>query len=202
MALHILGDPELYQRVRAEIIASGIINESAGKPKLDMGKFQSLPLLLSIYQECLRRYTSMPMDRQLRVPLDIDGYSLPAGSYVMAPSFPAHYNERVWSTPDHPANTFWAERFIHTQPSRGDFFPYGGGVHICPGRLVSKRQILAAIILLVVQFEFEFVGHVDKDGQPAARGPVPFDVESVGQLGVAQPNRDVLVRMRRARKSQ
>jgi cytochrome P450 len=196
MALHIVEDPELYQRVRTEINAAGIVSESAGKTNLDKGKFQSLPLLLSIYQECLRRYTSLSAIRQLRTNVEVDGYRLPIGSYIMAPSYPAHYNEHVWSTPDQPANTFWAERFMHIQPSPGDFYPYGGGVNICPGRLFSRRQILTAVILLLVEFEFEFIRHIDKNGQPAPQGPIPFDIESCGPRGVARPNRDILVQMR------
>jgi cytochrome P450 len=206
MIIQILRDPDLYRRVRAEVMASNAVKELEGKTYLDMDKLISLPLLLSVHLECLRLYTSVPITRSLRTDVEIDGHKLSAGNYVIAPSYLAHTNERTWSTPSYPASTFWAERFIQRKDTEetnkhapGDFFPYGGGLNLCPGRHIGKQEIFAAIALLLVKFDFEFVGYVDKKGRPTSKGPEAFNFEAHESRGVIQPNHDVLVRMRKAR---
>ena len=206
MIIHILRDPDLYRRVRAEVVAANAIKELEGKTYLDTEKLIHLPLLLSIHLECLRLYTSIPITRSLRNDVEIDGHKLSKGNYVTAPSYLAHTNEQTWSTPGHPASTFWAERFIQkgdaeetSKKAPGDFFPYGGGLNLCPGRHIGKQEIFAAVALLLVRFDFEFVGYVDKKGQRTSKGPEPFNFEACESRGVIQPSTDVLVRMRKAR---
>ncbi|KAI9766225.1 MAG: hypothetical protein M1839_005001 [Geoglossum umbratile] len=210
MLIQILRNPDLYRRVREEIRAADIVatDESTGKTHVDLTKFDSLPLLLSVYMECLRLYMTIIVTRTLRTDLEIDGYTLRAGNNIITPSCLAHYSENAWSTPDHPASTFWAERFLHkagetdekelSKKDPGDFFPYGGGLNICPGRHRGKAEILSAVVMLLAVFEFDFVGYVDGKGRPTTKGPEHFNIEEHGCRGVTQPHCDVVVRMRRA----
>jgi cytochrome P450 len=210
MLIQILGNPDLYRRVRAEVKAAGIvtIDKSTGKTHIDTAKLDSLPLLLSVFLECLRLYMTIIVTRTLRTDLEIDGYTLRAGNNIITPSCLAHYNENAWPTPGHPASTFWAERFLQKagetgtkdpfKKDRGDFFPFGGGLNICPGRHRGKTEILSTVAALLAVYEFDFVGYVDKNGRPTTKGPEHFNIEEYECRGVAQPDRDVVVRMRRA----
>jgi cytochrome P450 len=203
MLIHILRDSHLCHRVQEEIMTADIVGESDGKTHIDMDKLVSLPLLQSVYLECLRLYMSVPIPRCLRNSVEVDGYKLSAGNYVLIPSHLAHTNEQVWSAQGHPANTFWAERFVHrnmdetARHAPGDFFPYGGGLNLCPGRLIGKQEIFAAVALLLAKFDFEFVGYVDKKGRRTARGPEGFDFNTCESRGMVMPAPDVLVRARR-----
>jgi cytochrome P450 len=202
MLIEILQDTNLHKRVREEVITTVLSMESKGDSttRLDLGKLAALPLLKSIYMECLRLYASIPLTRMLRTDMDVDGYTLRRGNFILAPSYLAHYNENVWSVPGHPADTFWAERFLHketadagTKVATGDFFPYGGGLFSCPGRHFAKQELLAAVALLLLKFDFEFLGYVDRSGRPSPCGP-KFR-EHFESAGVVQPDRDLLVRM-------
>ncbi|KAI9783662.1 MAG: hypothetical protein M1839_003510 [Geoglossum umbratile] len=202
MLIEILQDPDLHQRVRAEVMTVVLAPESEGDSaaRLDPGKLADLPLLKSIYMECLRLYASIPLTRMLRTNMDVDGYTLRAGNFILAPSYLAHYNEDAWSTPGHPAHTFWAERFLRkgnetTKVASGDFFPYGGGLFACPGRHFAKQELLAAVALMLIKFDFEFIGYVDRSGNSSTRGPKFMEHYESG--GVVQPDRDLLVRIHR-----
>jgi cytochrome P450 len=205
--IEILRDPDLYRRVCAEIVAAGAvtIDESTGTTRFDGTKASSLPLLQSVFLECLRLYQTIPIVRSLRNDIEIDGYTLREGNAIITPSYLAHYNPSVWSAPQHPANAFWADRFMHNpgDPSQsgrkdlGDFFPFGGGLNICPGRHRAKEEILGTVTVLLTKFEFEFVSYVDKNGRPTAQEPGPLNIENYESRGVVQPDRDVLVRMRK-----
>ncbi|KAK8093496.1 cytochrome P450 [Apiospora hydei] len=114
-------DPALLQRVRSEIRAGG------------------LPLLGSVYSECLRMRSSIPISRRLREDVVIDGYTLKKDSFLLAPSWLSHMNEEVWAprssvSPGSSsgngiskgkggghipgAHEFWAERFLHLEASK------------------------------------------------------------------------------------
>ncbi|KAI9763251.1 MAG: hypothetical protein M1840_000826 [Geoglossum simile] len=205
--IEILRDPELYRRVRAEIVVAGAvtIDKSTGATHFDGAKAASMPLLQSVYQECLRLYMSIPVVRSLRNDIEIDGYILRAGNAIITPTYLAHHNPSVWSTPDHPAHAFWADRFMRNsndpnesgKKDPGDYFPFGGGLNICPGRHRGKDEILAAVAVLLTNFEFEFVSHIGQNGRPTAQEPGPLNIENYQSRGVVQPDRDILVRMRR-----
>ncbi|KAI9766224.1 MAG: hypothetical protein M1839_005000 [Geoglossum umbratile] len=184
-------------------MTADVVRESGGKTHISMDTLVSLPLLQSVYLECLRLYMSVPIPRRLRNSVEVDGYKLSAGDYVLISSHLAHTNEQVWSAQGHPPNAFWAERFMHKNMDEtarlapGDFFPYGGGLNLCPGRLLGKQEVFAAVALMLVKFDFEFVGYVDKEGRRTARGPEGFDFDKCESRGMITPTLDVLVRARR-----
>ena len=193
-------------RLREEI--SGAVSISAdGIDRLDIQALTSLPLLQSVYTECLRLRVSIIVTRQLRTDLSLSGYTLKAGNAVMLPCWAAHSEAAVWSDRDHPVESFWPERFLATaddgcgkpvfsmSTEPGHFFPFGGGSSICPGRFFAKQEILAAVAIMIAAFEMEVVAFVDEDGAVSARGP-ESSMENAG-TGVLLPDRDIRVRMRR-----
>ncbi|SPO01744.1 related to cytochrome P450 7B1 [Cephalotrichum gorgonifer] len=217
--IEILRRPEIHQRIKAEV--STIINHallqstdttdpSSFSSVIDIPALKQLPLLNSIYLECLRLRSSVFVVRKLRNAVELDGYTLRAGNLILAPSYLAHKDETVWSTPLHPAEELWPERFMQQQKQQpgggvdgkvggppnlhaGKFFPYGGGSAMCPGRNFAKLEILAAVALFFGSFEVEPLHFVDARGRYSDRGP------EVGKeaRGVARVDRDLKVRLRR-----
>ncbi|GKT50487.1 cholesterol 7-alpha-monooxygenase [Colletotrichum spaethianum] len=75
------------------------------------------------------------------------------------------------------------------------FFPYGGGVSMCPGRLFAKQEIILAVAMIVSRFDIEFENWVKFDGSIADQPPVN-EKASVG-AGSVLPDRDVKVGWKR-----
>ena len=144
------------------------------------------------------------MIRDINLPIEIGGYTLQPGNRVAAPVWLAHYDEAIWGREGHPASTFYAERFLHTDqdgnsvfhnPAKpGQYFPFGGGSAACPGRFYAKNQIISAVAIFLWAFEVQFDGFVDLRGRPSSRGPQAGGREARGTL---QLDRDMRVRIRR-----
>lgn len=206
----ILKHPGLLQRLRDEITPSIQKNES-GKTSIDIPSLlANCPLLTSLYLETIRLRTSSTVTRRLTQDLEIDGYLLKKNNHLMASSWiPTHAS--IWDVPGHPTNEFWPERFIEMpkmKPENPDeksvyevamrpenWFPYGGGHVMCSGRFFAKQEILAAVALMVVKFEFEVGGWVTKEGKGSERGAGCN--ESLAGSGVLSPDRDLVVSMER-----
>lgn len=198
--MEIISDYQLLARVQTEL--ASVTTWTGEDPVLDTAKVQALPLLNSCYSECLRLRASVQAIRELRTDIELDGYMLKAGNLVMAPSWLAHYDEPTWSTAGHPANTFWADRFLSKNKSGetvyqnlasvGQYFPYGGGIAICPGRYYAKAEMLVAVAMFIVTFDIEFVGFVDFQGR-ASRKPAMGN-ETRGTMRL---DRDLSLRIKR-----
>lgn len=82
---------------------------------------------------------------------------------------------------------------IVTSGMAGNFYPYGGGLNICPGRFFAKQEIMAGVAFMLRAFEFDIV---DADAWRAVKpdmGYFPF--------GIVPPKGQMPVRMRRRRLS-
>ena len=153
----------------------------------------------------MRLRVSINVTREVVRPLEVDGYLLKPGSVLQAPTEISHYDEAIWGADGHPAAEFWAERhvkYVDGAPvfeMRGrptDFFPYGGGVAMCPGRHFAKQEIMLTIAMLATKFEYEFVGWVDiVSSRPSDRPPIN-DPKYAGAAGVP-PDRDMKVRVKK-----
>ena len=197
MLIEIISRPNLLSRVREELEASVCSQPGTQKPGMSIQKLVVLPLLGSIYHECLRLRSFNVVVRQVRDPVHIDGYLLKAGNLIMSPCSPSHHDQNVWLTPDHAADEFWAERFMEANRKRhvedGNYFPYGGGRAMCPGRFYAKQEILAAVALTVAQFDFKGQEMVRANALGTGTGP------RIGSeaRGVVRPDRDLRVRIKR-----
>lgn len=198
MLIELARDPQLLERIRTEVTAA--LDPSTEKGlicNIDINKLPTLPLLNSVYNECLRLRSSIPISRRLRQDIEIDGYTLRKNNFILAPSWLSHIDEAVWSFPGHPARNFWAERFLQPEMRKvklGDYCPYGGGSVICPGRFFAKHEILAAVAMVVTTFDMEFVCWSLLDGSLADRGP---SMERAECRGIVSLDRDAIVKMRR-----
>ncbi|KAK7920062.1 hypothetical protein PG985_008084 [Apiospora marii] len=208
-------DPALLQRIRAELRVGGVFAGSL--TDIDIAALVKLPLLNSVYSECLRLRSSIPISRRLREDVVIDGYTLRKDSFLLAPSWLSHINEAVWAPRPSRSHTslpmdsktyndlpgareFWAERFLYLEATRtkvklGDYCPYGGGSVICPGRFFAKHEILAAVAMVVTRFDLDFQGYTMLDGTtPSERGP---GMEKAECRGIVSLDRDMRVNLRR-----
>jgi hypothetical protein len=204
MLFHILTSPQdLLPRILAEISAAQNPDGT-----LDIPKLITLPLFLSTYTETLRMYVAVNVTREIHADFIIDGHLLKEGNTIMAPSWLAHRDPDVWNNmhPDHPpVGVFYAERFLRQEGDKvvfstaglsGQYFPYGGGAHICPGRVFAKQEILAAVAMVLLGFDFEFVAWVNPFSKDKEERFPRTKKGYVGN-GVVAADRDMRVRIKR-----
>ncbi|KAM7211808.1 cholesterol 7-alpha-monooxygenase 4 [Rhypophila decipiens] len=207
LVMELIKDPYLFRVIRAEAETAYVATES-GERILDVQKVLTLPILQSLYTEGLRVHVSFNISREVVNQVEMEGYTLPAKSIIQAPTGISHLNEQVWGVEGHPANEFWAYRNVRYVEQgdkkvpvfemRGrptDFFPYGGGIAICPGRNFAKQEIMLTVAMLASRFDMEFVRWEKMDGTRSdreARG----DPKYAGAAGVP-PDRDMRVRWKR-----
>ncbi|KAI0015380.1 putative cytochrome P450 [Xylariomycetidae sp. FL0641] len=212
MLMEIIKDSKLLAEVRDEVASVVTTDPQTGKRTVDSQKVVTLPLLQSIFTETLRLRINFDITRDVNQDIELDGYRIDKGSMLQAPVMVAHYDEAVWGKEGHPASEFWAHRHIkYVDEKKGSnqgrpaiyamagrpasFFPFGGGVNICPGRQLAKYEILTTIALIVSQFEIELVGWTKLDGTPSNR-VAESDLRYSG-AGAMPPDRDMRIRLRR-----
>jgi hypothetical protein len=204
MLFHILSSPQdLLPRILSEVSTAQNADGT-----LNVQKLLALPLFASVYTETLRMYVAVNVTREVHADFVIDGHLLKKGNTIMAPSWLGHRDPDAWNNlnQDHPPVTeFYAERFLHEDGDKvicstaglsGKYFPYGGGAHICPGRIFAKQEILAAVAMVLLSFEFEFVGWVNPFSKDKEERFPRTKKGYVGN-GVMAADRDMKVRVRR-----
>ncbi|KAK8066879.1 hypothetical protein PG997_013626 [Apiospora hydei] len=205
-------DPILLQEVREEV-SRAVITTGPDSGQLNCQQLLALPLLQSVFTECLRLHIRVLITRTSTEPVTVSGYHLPKGSYFQAPTQAAHLDETAWGRPGHPASGFWARRHLkevtvkddtgspvkktefYLSGAPGEFFPYGGGISRCSGQGFAKHEIPLVVGLMVTKFDLEFVGWIKHDGSASDR-PAKDDAAYANAVA-ALPDRDMKVRLRR-----
>jgi len=89
-------------------------------------------------KETLRtRPVIVDVARKLTGPLQIGGYDLPAGTFVMAAIAALHYREDLFPSPDE----FRPERFLEDKTDTYAWIPFGGGVRRCIGAAFAEYEM-------------------------------------------------------------
>ena len=116
----------------------------------------------AVVRETLRLRPVIPIVlRRLAEPMEIGGYSLPAGVSVVPCIHLMHRRPDIYPEP----HAFRPERFLETPPGTYTWIPFGGGVRRCLGAsfaLFEMKTVLAAVVgsakLRPVRPESEGVG--------------------------------------------
>ncbi|RYP42015.1 hypothetical protein DL768_010408 [Monosporascus sp. mg162] len=210
--VYLVRDPALYQEVRQEVHEAETTDPSTGQRTIDVGKLMVAPVLQAVFSETLRLHMSFNVLREVKDSVTMNGHVLHTGALLQAPMQVAHYDES-WAADGHPVDEFWPGRhikYVEGTDEAGNisrqktfslggrpssYFPFGGGVSICPGRQFAKHEMFTTLALIVSKFDLEFVKWTKLDGSPSDR-PGAND-ESYAGGGAMPPDRDMKVRWRR-----
>jgi cytochrome P450 family 110 len=142
-ALHRPENAAVLERLRGELGALG--------PSPEPDKLEKHPYLEAVCNETLRRYTLAPAPnpRKLTRPLELLGYTLPAGTGVNAALGITHYREDLYPEP----LKFRPERFLERKFSPFEFLPFGGGARRCLGAALANYELKLVVATLVRRFE-------------------------------------------------
>ncbi|KAI1342868.1 cytochrome P450 [Xylariaceae sp. FL0016] len=206
-------DTKMFSALRQEVQQAIVTDPTTGQTSINSQKLYSLPLLQSVYVEILRRHMSFNIVREVMEPIIMEGYTIGKGSLLEAPMQIAHHEEAVWGVPGHPASEFWAERHVKYVDSKDEdgnvtqrrefsmagrpssFFPYGGGLPVCPGRHFAKQEIMMTLGLIVAKFDIEFVEWANMDGSLSDRAAE--DNPDYAGAEAMPPDRDMKIRWKR-----
>ncbi len=181
---YILFSPNLMDIIRKEI-----------SPSIRKGKMENLNHLLdqcsvlnSAFDEVLRLTSAASSARNVDSPTIVGYKTLRAGAKLLLPYRQLHLDEDTYGS---DVLQFDAERFSKnkTLSRSSSFKPWGGGITLCSGRFLARRQVLTFAALALHQFD------------PALENPkqaFPRLDEKKATLGVMDPmvGDDVLVSLK------
>ena len=150
--------PEIRTKLREEIASLG------SNP--DPMAIAKLPYLDAVCKETLRIYpvAMLTFPRVVQKPLELIGYQLEPGQVVMGCIYLLHQREDVYPEP----HKFRPERFLETEFSAYEFFPFGGGKRRCIGEALAKLEMKLVLATIVANYDLELTSN--KPEQPARRG--------------------------------
>ncbi len=136
--------------------------------------------LAATVKEVLRaRPVIVDVARKLKAPATIDGYELPAGTFVLAAIAALHYREDVFPDP----HEFHPERFLETKADNYAWIPFGGGIRRCIGAAFAEYEMRTILREFVERAEL----------RPASPKPEKVRVRNI-TLAPAKDTRVVLER--------
>lgn len=148
-ALHLLGrHPEIQQAVRDEVAA--VLGSSDPTAAQVHGQ---LPYTTAVLKETMRLYPSAPFVGRTSVEAyDVDGCAVPAGSDSVLSIWSIHHDPSLWPDPER----FDPTRFLgEPAHDRYAWMPFGAGPRACIGQHFSMLEAVAALALLVRDFDLE-----------------------------------------------
>jgi cytochrome P450 len=99
-------------------------------------------------KEVLRaRPVVTPFPRKLVNEMEIGGYTLPAGTYVLIANFAMHHNRDLFPDPEQ----FRPERFLEGKTDGYSWVPFGGGVRRCIGGALAEYEMRIFLRAIVEQ---------------------------------------------------
>ncbi len=125
-----------------------------------------LPYLTAVCQESLRIYPIVMTGfmRIVKSPIEIMGYQLPKGTWVIPSIYLAHHREEVYPQ----SKQFKPERFLERQFSPYEFLPFGGGNRRCIGSEFAQYEMKLVLATILSRYQ---VSLVDKrQMRPVRRG--------------------------------
>jgi cytochrome P450 len=149
--------PDKLAKVRAEL--------DALPEKSEPEAVAALPYLDAVCSETMRLNPIVAdIARGLRAPLDIGGYTLPAGTAVAVSISAIHDRfER--------ADRFEPERFLQKKPSPFEYMPFGGGHRRCLGAAFAMYEMKLVLAEVLSAHEFELTGREKAGRRGITMGP-------------------------------
>jgi cytochrome P450 len=140
--------PEWQERIREESFAIG--SEAPGFD--DMERLDSLTWAM---RETLRLYPPLPViPRIANEAFEFGGFEIPADSLVAVSPIFTHYMEEWWDAPCRFDPLRFSPERAEDQRHTHSWIPFGGGAHMCIGRLFAETQVRLVIHHLVRRFRW------------------------------------------------
>jgi cytochrome P450 len=132
-------EPRVVERLQAEI---------------DAGDDEAY--LTATIQETLRRRPVLPnvAPRLVKKPVEIGGWTYPAGAAVVGNAYLVHHDPDIYPDP----YAFKPERFLDTSPGTYTWIPFGGGRRRCIGASFAQLEMKLVLRTVFSQADMEVAG--------------------------------------------
>lgn len=138
----------------------------------------------AVVKETLRLCPAVPLVmRKLVQPMELGGYTIPAGTTVAPCVYLMHQREDIYPQP----RTFLPERFLEQQGGRAintyTWIPFGGGVRRCVAASFAQMEMKSVIQTMLRQVDLR---PVSARSERATRSSIAFVPDQSGQV-IATP---------------
>lgn len=166
--VHLLQHPDYMARLRAEVDA--VLTPGL---EIDESVLRQLPHVLWALKETERYLpvTSMLM-RYVEEPLEIDGYTVPAGWLAMVSPAVAHRLPDIFEDPDRYDPYRFAPGREEDKKHRFALTGFGGGVHKCAGMNFAYTELTVIAALFFQRFGAELLTAEPREGKGINRRPI------------------------------
>lgn len=155
----LLRNPDCMSRLMAEI-------DTLGREPLPEA-LARLPYLDCVVHETLRLHPIVPdIPRELVRPLELEGYTIPAGVGVAVATTLVHDRADIYPEP----RRFKPERFLERKFSPFEYMPFGGGFRRCIGAAFATYEM--KIVLGTILSRYRLVLANQDEVRPARRNVV------------------------------
>lgn len=147
--------PNVMQKVQLEVR-----NVFKGKENIEERDISKLPYLNQVIKETLRLHPVGPLllPRLCRETIDLEGYTIPAGTRVLINAWAIMREPSCWVD----AESFQPERFegsnFDFKGSKFKYIPFGSGRRICPGIAFATAGIGYWLAQLLFHFDWKLAG--------------------------------------------
>jgi cytochrome P450 len=163
----LLRHPEKLARLREEVLAG------------EDGTYMD-----AVVKETLRLCPPVPVVvRRLLKPMELGGYTLPAGTTVAPCVYLIHRNEETYPNPRH----FLPERFLEKPPGTYTWIPFGGGTRRCLAASYAEMEMKRVLRTVLSEVDLR---PADSDSEHARRSAISFSPDKRGRV-VVEPRRPV-----------
>ena len=148
MTYELARHPDWQERIREE-------SRALGTPQPGFDQLDRLTSLTWAMQEPGRRYPPLPVIPRIATEaFEFGGYRIPAKAMVVVAPIHTHHMSEWWTDPDRfdPAR-FSPERAEHERHSHS-WIPFGGGPHMCLGKLFAEAQVRLVMHQLVQRYRW------------------------------------------------
>jgi len=153
--------PDVEARLHAEVDAA------LGGRLATVDDLGALPYTRMVLAESMRLYPpAWIVGRRAVAPFDVNGYTVPARSIVLACQYTMHRDPRWFPAPDR----FDPERFApdrHAERPKFAYFPFGGGPRVCIGEQFAWMEGVLALATIAQRWRLRLV-----EGHPVALQPI------------------------------
>ena len=146
--------PDEMERARREVDSVLPAGDRTPGPE----ELRRLEFLDAVIKETLRLYPPIHIgNRRTAEDVQMQGYTIPAGTRVMYSIFLSHRDPQYWSEPD----AFIPDRFMRENIEKRPpltYVPFGGGPRNCIGAAFSQIEAKIVLVRILQRFNLELVG--------------------------------------------
>lgn len=146
--------PRVAERVQDEL------GRVLGRDAPTFERLDQLVYLGWVIKESLRLFTPAPWNgRVLTEAVELDGYTIPAGSEVFFSLYETHRSDPIYERP----YAFEPERWERIQPTAYQYTPFSAGPRTCIGAMFAQIEMKVVLALILQRFRLELVSsHLDR----------------------------------------